>query len=348
MSRTERKLDHIEHALKSSTNVKSAFDDIQFVHQSFPDGSLNEISLKTEFEDLKLDAPVFINAMTGGGGKATEGINASLAEIAGNLGIPIAAGSQMSALKDPQQRRTYEVIRKKNPKGIVFANVGSEASAAQAEHCVEMLEADALQIHMNTVQELVMPEGDRNFSGAIDRVQEIKSKLSIPVIVKEVGFGISRETAEKLLEKNISAVDVGGRGGTNFSIIENARRDKELSFFNSWGISTPASIAEVKTAGIPFTAASGGIKTSEDMAKSIALGADICGMAGQVLKWLQTLGQDQTHDNLQRLLHEIKIIMTALGASNLQQLQRVPLVIKGETREWLNERGISTTGFARR
>lgn len=348
MSRTKRKLDHIKQALNEEHPTENRFSDIQFVHQSFPDQNLHSINLSAEFEQLKMNAPVFINAMTGGGGEATEGINAKLAEIAASLGIPIAVGSQMSALKDPLQRRSYEVVRQKNPDGIVFANVGSEATVEEAERCVDMLEADALQIHMNTVQELVMPEGDRDFTGALGRITAINNKLSIPVIIKEVGFGISLETARELAINNITAVDVGGRGGTNFSLIENTRRDRDLSFFNNWGISTPASIAEVKSASIPSIAASGGIKTSEDIAKSIALGADICGMAGQVLKWLQTEGQKKAQGNLSSVLEELKIIMTAVGAQNLQQLKQVPLVIKGETNEWMNERGIYTTQYARR
>ncbi|SDN37768.1 type 2 isopentenyl-diphosphate Delta-isomerase [Alkalicoccus daliensis] len=348
MSRTKRKLDHINHALSSKIVNTNGLEDITFVHQSFPETSLNSISIESEYNILKLGAPLFINAMTGGGGKATEGINAQLAEIANSLHIPIAVGSQMAALKDNSQRASYEIVRKNNPRGLVFANVGSEATIDEALACVEMLEADALQIHMNTIQELVMPEGDRDFKGALSHIGKIVEKLHIPVIVKEVGFGMSRETAEKLLENGVECLDTGGKGGTNFSLIENARREKQLPFFDEWGISTAASLVEVKAAGVPHIAASGGIKTSEDIAKAIALGGDMCGMAGQVLKWLQQSGQQAAHENLENVLSELKIIMTALGAKNISELQRVPLIISGDTYHWLQERGNSTKHFAGR
>lgn len=348
MKREKRKLDHIEHAVNTQNVDSNGLEDISFVHQSLPDTSIDKINLESQFHKLKLKAPLFINAMTGGGGKATEKINSQLAEIAGSLRLPIAVGSQMSALKDSEQRASYKIVRKKNPNGIILANVGSEATLEHAVKCVEMVEADALQIHLNTVQELVMPEGDRDFTGAIQRIGSIVDQLNVPVIVKEVGFGMSREAAGKLLAAGIKCIDVGGSGGTNFSLIENARRKKHLEFFNHWGISTAASIVETKAAEVPFAAATGGIKTSEDIVKAIALGANMCGMAGQVLKWMQQSGQQAAQENLENILLELKIIMTALGTENIGELQQVPLVITGKTHHWLQERGINTSHYARR
>ncbi|RNA69125.1 type 2 isopentenyl-diphosphate Delta-isomerase [Alteribacter keqinensis] len=347
MSRAKRKADHLRGALQSGQAGESGFDDITFVHQSLPDVNTSSIQLETEIGELTISSPIFINAMTGGGGKATEVINSSLAEAARELNIPIAVGSQMSALKDPEERRTYETVRKNNPDGIVIGNVGSEASVDQAQSCVDMLEADALQIHLNVIQELVMPEGDRNFEGALSRIETICKEVSVPVIVKEVGFGTSMESARKLSDAGVSVIDAGGFGGTNFSMIENQRRKKDMSFFNEWGIKTAASIAEVKYAcpEIPVLS-SGGIRTAMDIAKSLALGASACGMAGRILKWVKDGGTQEVLDQVILLQEELRWIMTALGINNVHSFQKVPFVISGETHHWLKERGIDTKHFS--
>ena len=349
MSRAKRKLEHIDHALATGQSRSSGFDDIRFIHQSLPDINLEDVSLSSKIGELKISSPIFINAMTGGGGKATEGINSQLAEVAGNLNVPIAVGSQMAALKDNQERDTYKVVRKMNPNGIVFANIGSEATPEQAVNCVEMLDANALQIHLNVIQELVMPEGDREFQGALSRIEKIAGELSVPVIVKEVGFGMSKETVTILEQAGVQVIDVGGFGGTNFSIIENARREESFSFFNEWGIPTAVSVAEAKNVSENLTIlASGGIQTSSDIAKAIALGANAAGMAGKVLKWVQEEGVEGTTLQIEKILKELKIIMTALGTESISSLQATPLIIQGETKNWLEDRGISTKAFANR
>ncbi|MBU9714253.1 type 2 isopentenyl-diphosphate Delta-isomerase [Evansella tamaricis] len=349
MSRSKRKLEHIEHALNTGQSRETGFDDIRFIHHSLPDVNVNDISLTSFIGELEIGSPIFINAMTGGGGKGTEGINRQLAEVARELNIPVAVGSQMAAIKNASEISTYQIIRKTNPSGIVFANVGSEATVEQGKACVDMLEANALQIHLNVIQELVMPEGDRHFKGALERIGDICSSLSVPVIVKEVGFGMSRETVKKLKSVGVSIVDVGGYGGTNFSKIENARRDQRLPFFNDWGIPTVVSIAEASQGENDCTVlASGGIQTASDIAKSISLGANAAGMAGIVLKKVQEHGVGGAIDYLTSILYEIKLIMTALGVTDINMLQRAPLVITGHTKEWLEERNISTKYFANR
>ncbi|HAQ06568.1 MAG TPA: type 2 isopentenyl-diphosphate Delta-isomerase, partial [Bacillus bacterium] len=166
MSRSRRKWDHIQYALETGQKRLTGFDDIKFVHQSLPDTNLELIKLQTKIGELSLSSPIFINAMTGGGGERTYQINRELAIAAKETGVAIAAGSQMAALKDASERRTYEIIRKEHPNGIIFANLGSEATLAQARDAVEMIEANGIQIHLNVLQELTMPEGDRNFQGA--------------------------------------------------------------------------------------------------------------------------------------------------------------------------------------
>ncbi|PYZ98441.1 type 2 isopentenyl-diphosphate Delta-isomerase [Alteribacter lacisalsi] len=349
MSRAQRKIDHLRGAMNSGLSEHSGLEDIRFVHQSVSEVNTGDISLEAKVGELVFSSPVFINAMTGGGGDATEKINAALAEAAAELNIPVAVGSQMSAIKDPAERRSYEVVRKSNPNGLVFANVGSEASSAQAMECIDMLQADAIQIHLNVIQELVMPEGDRDFTGTLERIRLISEACSIPVIVKEVGFGMSRESAGLLYDAGAAVIDAGGFGGTNFSRIENERRKKQMTFFNDWGIPTACSVAEVASVDTDKPVfASGGIRSAMDIAKCLALGASAAGMAGQMLKWVEQGGTACVVENIRHVEEELKWIMTALGIKDVQSFLRVPVVISGHTYHWLAERGIKTEVFSRR
>lgn len=349
LNRTSRKIDHIEHTLKMPNPKNHSFEDIKFIHQSLPNIDVDEIILDTKIGELPLSSPIIINAMTGGGGGRTVEINRSLAKIARKYNMPIAVGSQMAALKDKNERYTFQVVREENPSGIVISNLGSEATLEQAIESVAMIEADALQIHLNVIQELVMPEGDRHFSGAIKRIQEIVENVSVPVIVKEVGFGMSKESATKLANLGVSIIDVGGYGGTNFARVENLRREETLQMFNDWGIPTAAAICEVKTSQ-PFLSVigTGGIKTGLDIAKAISLGSSAAGVAGMFLRELHENGMDGLEQKVETLFFELKMVMTALGVKKIDDLRRVPLLISGETYHWLEQRGIPTKPYALR
>jgi len=349
LSRSKRKWDHIHLALATGHERHAGFDDISFIHQSLPNSSLEQVNLNTKIGELFLSSPIFINAMTGGGGERTFEINRNFAIAAKESGVAIAVGSQMSALRDSAERKTYEIVRKEYQNGIIIGNLGSEATVDEAKAAIEMLEANALQIHLNIVQELAMPEGDRDFRFALERIEKIVSNVDVPVIIKEVGFGMNRETVAKLQSVGISAVDIGGFGGTNFAKIENERRTNSLAFFNEWGIPTTVAIVEAnETATGISVIASGGIQTSFDIAKSIALGADAAGMAGFFLKILMKEGIDALIKEIKMLHQELAIIMTALGAKNIFALQHVPLIISGKTHHWLHERNISTKKFSHR
>jgi len=349
MSRSERKWDHIRFAIEKRNDPTTVFDDIKFIHQCLPDISLFDVRLDHSFGELSLSSPIFINAMTGGGGEKTYQINKQLAIVAKNTGLAMAVGSQMSALKDKSERYTYEIVRKENPKGIIIANIGSEATADHAIMAVNMLEANALQIHLNVIQELTMPEGDRDFSGALNRIEAIVKKVSVPVIVKEVGFGMCKETVQTLSSVGVTAVDIGGYGGTNFAEIENKRRDKSLSFFNQWGIPTAISILEASntTQGLSVVG-SGGITSAIDMAKGIAIGADAIGIAGFFLRILVEDGTKALHDKIETMHKELAMIMAALGAKTISELKRTPVIISGDTYHWLNQRGIDTKKYSQR
>lgn len=349
MSRSKRKWDHIRYAIETGQDGPNGFDDIMFVHQSLPNVSLHDVSLDHRIGELSLSSPIFINAMTGGGGERTYQINRDLAIVAKQTGISMAVGSQMSALKNSDEIDTYKIVRKENPNGIVFGNLGSEATLEQAKRAVHMLEANALQIHLNVVQELTMPEGDRDFTNALKRIESICSGIDVPVIVKEVGFGISHETASSLANVGVSMIDVGGFGGTNFAKIENERRRRFLSFFNHWGISTAASIVETKQSNANVVViGSGGIQSSLQIVKSLALGVEAVGVAGAFLKILFADGIEGLIDEITDIHEEMKLMMTALGVRTIDELHHVPLVISGPTFHWLSERGFDTKIYSQR
>ncbi|MBB6444716.1 type 2 isopentenyl-diphosphate Delta-isomerase [Bacillus benzoevorans] len=349
MSRAKRKWDHIQLALAAGQAGLTGLEDIAFIHQSLPDIGIQHILLNTKIGGLDLGSPIFINAMTGGGGEKTMLINQELSITARETGMAMAVGSQMSAIKDKTEEKTYRIIREENPRGVVIANLGGEAAPDEVKMAVEMLEADALQIHLNVIQELVMPEGDRDFTGTLKRIEKIVKEIDLPVIVKEVGFGMNKETAAQLASVGVQAVDVGGYGGTNFARIENNRRDRLLNVFNEWGIPTAVSIVEAKMSGGKMNIiSSGGIQTSLDIAKSLALGADMVGIAGHFLKILIKEGLEALISEVRIIHEELTFIMTALGAKTIHELQRTPLIIQGQTHHWLTERNIDTKQYSQR
>jgi isopentenyl-diphosphate delta-isomerase len=348
VSRSSRKMDHVRYALSVGQSGRNGLDDIRFVHNPLPETSLEHISLTTSIGDLVMSSPIVINAMTGGAAE-TEEINYGLAAAANETGIAMAVGSQMAALKHPETVRSYSIVRKANPHGLLFANLGSEATLDQAERAVEMIEADGIQIHLNVVQELVMPEGDRSFAGMLDRIYEIAKGVGVPVIVKEVGFGMTAEAASRLLSAGVTAVDCGGAGGTNFAAVENARRDAPLPWFNDWGIPTAASLLEVlEVSNAERTIASGGIRTSLEAAKALALGAGAVGIAGAFLRILKEGGIEALIRTINDVHAEIRLIMAAVGASTIAELRQAPLLIGGETAHWCWARGIDVRKYARR
>lgn len=349
MSRSERKWDHIRFAVETGKNRNSAFDDIKFIHQSLPDISVFDVRLDHKMGGLYLSSPIFINAMTGGGSEKTYQINKELAVTAKETGLAMAVGSQTAALKDKSQRYTYEVVRKENPTGTVIANLGSEAALDDARQAVDMIEADALQIHLNVIQELTMPEGDRDFTGALKRIEAIVKGLEVPVIVKEVGFGMSKETVNALSSVGVSIIDAGGFGGTNFAEIENKRREKKYAFFSDWGIPSPISIIEASDTNEQISIiGSGGFMSGMDIAKGLALGAEAVGIAGFFLRILAENGIESLKSEIEAMHNELVMIMTALGARSIEDLHNVPLIISGETHHWLNQRGIDTKRFSQR
>jgi isopentenyl-diphosphate delta-isomerase len=356
--RIPRKMEHVHHALQLGQSGDQGFSDIKLIHNCLPETSLGLISLHTQIGELKLSSPIIINAMTGGA-QETEEINRELAVAARECGLAMAVGSQMSAIKNNEVARSYQIARQMNPDGFIFGNLGSEATLGQAEQAVEMLHADALQIHLNVMQELIMPEGDRDFTGMLERIRMIVQHLDIPVIVKEVGFGMSRESASALIQAGVTIIDVGGYGGTNFAAIENARRNVHMNWLNDWGCKTSIALLEVKDAlqRKPQAASnarklsligSGGIRGSLEVCKALALGASAVGVAGEFLRVLREEGTTALVTRINEMHQELKLLMTALGASTIEKLWDTPIVITGETAGWCDVRGIDITNYAKR
>jgi isopentenyl-diphosphate Delta-isomerase len=349
MSRLKRKNEHLLIAARSKPE-RADFTEISFVHDCLPELDLGQISLETEYLGRTHRSPLFINAITGGT-SLTLAINASLAAVAAQLSLPMAVGSQLVALESPACRDSFTVVRKVNPHGQIWANIGSYATVEMALQAIEMIRADALQIHLNVAQELAMNEGECSFAGALERIKEISKKAGVPVIVKEVGFGMAAEAVAKLAAAGVSALEIGGRGGTDFLKIETSRRGhRRRKHLRTWGIPSAISLIEtLKTAGDQTEVlAGGGIWDATDLAKALALGARSVGMAGLPLYYLMRKGRDALVRKFEFIEKDLKAVMLKVGAGSIGQLAEKPLVISGYTAEWLEKRGLNPGYYARR
>jgi isopentenyl-diphosphate delta-isomerase len=339
--RRARKRDHLRLALLTRPHG-NGLEDVVLIHDSLPELALDEVDLSTELGGRRLPFPVLINAMTGGVAEA-EAVNRAVGRLGRELQLPVAVGSQRAGLRDGALRRTYTVVREENPDGVVIGNLGAGATPTEAEDAVAMLRADFLQLHLNAPQELQMPEGDRDFRGRLRAIERVVSHLPIPVIVKECGFGMSRETARRLWDAGVRIVDVAGRGGTNFARIEYQRRtdgappDPGLL---DWGIPTAASLWDVVDAGLPGleVVASGGIRFGSEVAKCLALGARAAGVAGFVLRSLHEEGYEGVRARLEALLRDLRASLLLTGARDIESLAHRPRLIRGETRAWIEAR----------
>lgn len=349
--RQSRKLDHIAYSLKLSDGPgTTGLEDILLLHNCLPELALEDVELSTSVAGLHFSCPLFINAITGGARDVTD-INRQLARVARTCNIPMAVGSQAAALEDVNVQESFQVVREEYPEGIIIANIGGSASVEDAWRAVAMIEADALQIHLNVAQELAMQEGDRGFRGYTENIKTIIAHMQVPVLVKEVGFGIAREQAQQLQQFGVAAIDVGGSGGTNFAQIETARSaTAQHSFLSSWGIPTAVSLIEVITAVTAKTdvIASGGFRTAEDIIKALSLGAKAIGIAGPCLQVLLTQGVEALIEFLTRLKFELSCMMLLTGSASVGELRHKPLIITGRTEKWLEKRGIDTSLYAKR
>jgi isopentenyl-diphosphate delta-isomerase len=364
MSTSERKIEHLllcvekdVEAHRSNAGLRaSGFDDIGLVHNCLPEINKKNLYLETEFLDKKLRAPLLIASMTGGH-PDTKAVNATLAGAAEELGIGIGVGSQRAAIEDPSMEDSFRIVRDKAPNTFIYGNVGAaqlnEFGIDGLERAVEMIGADAMAIHLNFLQEAIQPEGNVDATGCLLAIKKVCEELSVPVIVKETGAGISHFQALSICEAGASAIDVGGLGGTSWAGVETYRAQKRGDIlsehlgkeFWNWGIPTAISIVE-STISVPVIA-TGGIRSGIDVAKSIALGASLCGIAlplvAPALK-----GHKDVVDRLNLFIEELRVAMFLCGCSTIEELGNVALVICGTTREFLEQRGFETSKFARK
>jgi len=353
----KRKADHIRICLEKKAQAKnttSGFEDLELVHRALPEVDREKISLSTTFLGKQLSAPFIVGAMTGGTQEATK-INASIAEAVEKFGLGMGLGSQRAAIEFKSLGETYKIARKCAPNAFLIANIGGVQlvqgyGVKEAKKAVEMIDADALAIHLNAVQEALQPEGQTNFKGILKKIGEITAQLDVPVIVKETGCGISAQDARALEAAGVKAIDVGGAGGTSFAAVEYYRSNNGKVLdeaFWDWGIPTAASLVEVtQSVKIPVIA-SGGVRSGIDMAKSLALNASLASVAQPVLE-VANKGTSEVEQLLACYIDQLRDGMFLTGAQNIAALKKVPVVISGKTAERLNSRGFNTTDYAQR
>ena len=327
-----RKADHLRICLEESVQFQQTTNGLEkykFTHCCLPEINRDEIDLTTSFLGKKLAAPLLISSMTGGTEFAGE-INQRLAEIAQHYKIAMGVGSQRVAVEDPQVGKTF-AVRSHAPDALLFANLGAvqlnyEYGIAQCEKVIDLLAADALILHLNPLQECVQTKGDTNFRRLLDKIAKLCKKLPVPVIAKEVGNGISGEMAQKLIDAGVAGIDVAGAGGTSWAKVESERAQDAMQrrlgqTFTDWGIPTAECIVSVRDVApdVPLIA-SGGLRDGLEVAKAIALGADLAGLAMPFLQAAAT-SEAALHELVQVLIAEIITVLFCTGNATLKDLQ---------------------------
>ena len=330
----DRKAEHIRLALDRRMQVeRSYFDDYRFEHRALPEIDFEDVRIGSEFLGRELRAPLLISCMTGGTGVA-ERINRRLAEAAEAERVALGVGSQRKAIDDPETAATFRV-REFAPNVPILANLGAVQlnygyGVDECRVAVDMVEADALVLHLNALQEALQPEGQLNFRGLLPKIARVVEALEVPVVVKEIGCGISATVGRELANVGVRVLDTAGVGGTSWARIEAARAD-EVGLgerFADWGLPTPESIRQLAAVPGVQVIGSGGIRSGVDAAKALALGADIAGMAFPFLE-AANASTDAVVDRIARTAFELRICMFCTGAVDLTALRHVPLRPEG-------------------
>ena len=367
MSQTSRrKIEQLRICAEEEVETREdCFADVKLVHVALPEIDKDGIDLNTEFFGFSFDYPVMIASMTGGH-PATKRMNKVLAKAAESLGVGMGVGSQRAALENSEQEDSFRVVRDVAPNSFIYANLGApqlkEYGIEGVERVIEMIDADAIAIHLNFLQEAIQPEGNVDASGCLASIKDVCGAIKKPVIVKETGAGISYGVAKKLHEAGVSAIDVGGLGGTSLAAAEiyRARAEgDELSehlgnlFGWDWGITTLESVVECSA--LPFSIpviATGGIRNGLDIAKSMALGADLCSAALPFLKPAMgnadakfvDIGIDADAEKvagkIKEMGEELKVAMFLTGCKSTTELKEAEVIITGKAKEIAEQRGV--------
>ena len=359
-----RKIEHILICLSKDVEAKektTGLNDIEFVHVSLPEINKTDVDISIKLLGHELSAPIVIAAMTGGHPKAAK-INATLAEAAQKLNIAMGIGSQRAALEDSSLEYTYSIAREKAPDILLIGNIGApqildENRIETIRKVVDMIDANAVAIHLNALQEAIQPEGEVTFKGVISAIEDITRKIKVPIIAKETGAGIAREEAILLEKVGVKAIDIGGTGGTSWAAVETYRaenRGMKLAAsigrtFWDWGIPTAISTIEAAyfTNNVEIIA-TGGVRTGLDVAKLISIGANAVGISLPLLKPAYEGKVEKVVQILRKIIEELKIAMFLVGASKISDLKKADIIITGKTAEWLKARGFDIISFANR
>ncbi len=347
MSIHERKADHIRINLDENVNfphLTTGLERFRFVHQALPELHLDEVDTGVTVLGKHISAPILVSSMTGGTGLAHE-INRNLAEAAQARGLAMGLGSQRAGIERDELAQTFRV-RDVAPDILLFANLGAVQlnygyDVDQCCQAMEMIEADALILHLNPLQEVLQAGGDVNWRGLLDKIEQVCLRVGAPVAVKEVGWGISPQTARRLIEAGVSAIDVAGAGGTSWSQVEMHRAPTErlrrlAAAFADWGIPTVDSLLAVRQARAeldrPDVAmfASGGIRNGQDIAKCVALGADLAGLASPFLK-RAVESAEAVAEEMELLWAELRVAMFCSGAAHIEQLRQPGVLVETAT-----------------
>jgi isopentenyl-diphosphate delta-isomerase len=352
---SKRKIEQLRICAEKNVEVReTCFADTKLIHVALPEINKDEISLKTEFLGFSFSYPIMIASITGGHPE-TKKINAVLAEAAEALDVGIGVGSQRAALESADQEDSFRVVRDVAPDSFIYANLGApqlkEYGIEGVERVIEMIDANAVAIHLNFLQEAIQPEGNVDARGCLNAIAEVCPAIKKPVIVKETGAGISYAVAKKLHDIGVSAIDVGGFGGTSLAAAEIYRAKAEEDeigehlghlFGWDWGITTVESIVECSVIPFPIPIiATGGIRNGLDVAKSIALGADISSAALPFLKpAMERLRVDSVVEKIAEMGEELKVAMFLTGCQTPVELKDAEVIVTGKTREIMEQRGV--------
>ena len=327
-----RKDDHIKYALEHESEYNS-FDDVELIHSSIPKYNLDEIDLSTHFASHDFEFPFFINAITGGSKNAKK-INQKLAKVANECNLLFVTGSYSAALKNSDDD-SFNIVKKENPDLQLATNIGIDKNYTAGITAIKALNPLFLQVHVNLMQELIMPEGSRNFNERENNLKEFVQNIEIPIILKEVGFGMTEDTIKQGVRLGIKTFDISGRGGTSFAFIENMRRKNSLDYLNNWGQTTVSCLLNLKdyTDKVEIIA-SGGVRNPLDMIKCLVLGAKAVGLSRTILELAVKYDVENIIKIVENWKIECKMIMCALNAKNIKELQNTKYVLYGKTLEF--------------
>jgi isopentenyl-diphosphate Delta-isomerase len=345
---SHRKAEHVKVVLGKDVEGRYRYwNDVQLIHRALPEIDFEEVDPSVSLLGHRLAAPIVITGMTGGFPDAAK-INDNLARAAAAVGVAMGVGSERAAILKGRYPESYSCVAR-HAVPLKFANIGAPQIVPQkpgdrivgpddVQAAMDLIHADVLAIHLNFLQEIVQPEGDRRARGCLDKIGELAARF--PVLVKETGAGLSREVAEQLRDRSVKAFDVSGTGGTSFAAVEHyraveqgAEREARVGkTFWDWGIPSPISVLELVPLGLPVIA-SGGVRSGLDVARAVALGAAAAGTAAGMLRAAAT-DYEATRKELEFLVHEVKVAMFLTGSKTVADLQKAPYLLTGESRLW--------------